>query len=100
MKDLVGSPGTWTSLMLRLSQCVCAAASGLNMAIRNGSNQCIKTEFKRNKGLAQRYLIVTMAFQSFWSFLLACADVYSLKTKADLHSPGLVKAFIVGDWVR
>ncbi|GJN24622.1 hypothetical protein PR202_gb12375 [Eleusine coracana subsp. coracana] len=92
MKDLVGSPGTWTSLMLRLLQSVCAAASSLNMASTYG----VSTNHYR----AFWYLIVTMAVQSFWSLLLACADVYSLKTKADLHSPGLVKTFVVGDWVR
>lgn len=47
-----------------------------------------------------RFLIALMAIQSCWSFVLACVDIYSLNTKTDLHSPRLIKAFVVGDWVR
>lgn len=45
------------------------------------------------------YLIASMGLQLLWSFGLACLDVYSLKTKRDLHNPVLVSLFVVGDWV-
>jgi hypothetical protein len=45
------------------------------------------------------YLIASMALQLLWSFGLACLDIYSLKTKRDLHNPVLVSLFVVGDWV-
>lgn len=41
-----------------------------------------------------------MIIVSCWSFLLACLDLYSLKTKVDIQTPRLVKALVVGDWVR
>jgi hypothetical protein len=40
-----------------------------------------------------------MGLQLLWSFGLACLDIYSLKTKRDLHNPVLVSLFVVGDWV-
>jgi len=46
------------------------------------------------------YLIASMGLQLLWSFGLACLDIYSLKTKRDLHNPVLVSLFVVGDWVR
>jgi hypothetical protein len=45
------------------------------------------------------YLIASMGLQLLWSFGLACLDIYSLKTKRDLHNPVLVSLFVVGDWV-
>ncbi|TVU10965.1 hypothetical protein EJB05_44522, partial [Eragrostis curvula] len=38
MKDVVGCPGTWSSLALRVSQCVCAAAALVTMATARGSD--------------------------------------------------------------
>ncbi|KAL6594314.1 hypothetical protein ACP70R_045397 [Stipagrostis hirtigluma subsp. patula] len=89
MKDVVGSPGTWSGLALRVSQCVSAGASVAAMA----------TAYGFSNYTAFCYLIASMGLQLLWSFGLACLDIYSLKTKRDLHNPVLVSLFVVGDWV-
>ncbi|OAY78162.1 CASP-like protein 5B3 [Ananas comosus] len=89
MKDVVGSPGTWSSLILRFGQCAFAGASIGVMASALGFSSYT----------AFCYLIASMGLQALWSFGLACLDVYSLKTKRDLHNPVLVSLFVVGDWV-
>nr|TKW32300.1 hypothetical protein SEVIR_2G159400v2 [Setaria viridis] len=89
MKDVLGSPGTWSGMALRLSQCVSAGGSMAAMA----------TAYGFSNYTAFCYLIASMGLQLLWSFGLACLDIYSLKTKRDLHNPVLVSLFVVGDWV-
>ncbi|RCV11008.1 hypothetical protein SETIT_2G153700v2 [Setaria italica] len=89
MKEVVGRPGTRAGLVLRVSQCLCAVFSIAAMVTANGSGYYT----------AYVYLIASMGLQLLWSFGLACLDIYSLKTKRDLHNPVLVSLFVVGDWV-
>lgn len=89
MKDLVGSPGTVSGLLLRIGQCLFAAASiGVMVTATGFSNYT-----------AFCYLIASMGLQVLWSFGLACLDIYALRTKKDLQNPVLVSLFVVGDWV-
>ncbi|CAI9098268.1 OLC1v1034886C2 [Oldenlandia corymbosa var. corymbosa] len=89
MKELIGGPGTVCGFILRVAQCVCAAASiGVMVSAFGFSNYT-----------AFCYLIASMGLQVLWSFGLACLDVYSLRIKRDLYNPVLVSLFVVGDWV-
>ncbi|WOL14920.1 CASP-like protein 5B3 [Canna indica] len=89
MKVVVGSPGTWSGLLLRTGQCLFAGASiGVMVSALGFSNYT-----------AFCYLIASMGLQVLWSLGLACLDVYALKIKRDLHNPVLVSLFVVGDWV-
>ncbi|KAJ3680770.1 hypothetical protein LUZ60_015259 [Juncus effusus] len=89
MKDVVGSPGTWSGFALRIAQCGFAGASIGVMA----------SAFGFSNYTAFCYLIASMGLQVLWSLGLACLDIYALKTKRDLHNPVLVSLFVVGDWV-
>nr|XP_011462259.1 PREDICTED: CASP-like protein 5B3 isoform X2 [Fragaria vesca subsp. vesca] len=89
MKDFPGTPGTLTALLLRISQCVLAAASIASMA----------TSSSFFNFTAFCYLIASMGLQVIWSFVLALLDAYSLMKKKALHNPVLVSLFVVGDWV-
>ncbi|KAK9668740.1 hypothetical protein RND81_13G082800 [Saponaria officinalis] len=89
MKELVGSPGTKSGLILRLAQCAFATASIALMVSAAGFSNFT----------AFCYLIASMGLQVLWSFGLACLDVYALRIKRDLQSPVLVSLFVVGDWV-
>ncbi|KAL1808171.1 hypothetical protein DCAR_0727578 [Daucus carota subsp. sativus] len=89
MKELIGSPGMVSGLLLRIGQFLCAAASiGVMVSATGFSNYT-----------AFCYLIASMGLQVLWSFGLACLDVYALKIKRDLQNPVLVSLFVVGDWV-
>ncbi|TVU10949.1 hypothetical protein EJB05_44505 [Eragrostis curvula] len=89
MKDLVGSPGTWSSLVLRVSQCLCAAATLVAMDTARGYSYS-----------AYSLLFITMLFQLLWSFLLACLDIYLLRTNLDLrHDHVTVSMFLCIDTV-
>ncbi|KAH6762060.1 hypothetical protein C2S52_019493 [Perilla frutescens var. hirtella] len=89
MKDLLGSPGTVGGLMLRIGQCLFAAAAiGVMVSAVGFSNFT-----------AYCYLIASMGLQVLWSFGLACLDIYALRVKRDLRNPVLVSLFVVGDWV-
>ncbi|XAR68910.1 hypothetical protein NMG60_11000322 [Bertholletia excelsa] len=89
MKELLGSPGTKSGLMLRIGQCMFAAASiGVMVSALGFSNYT-----------AFCYLIASMGLQVLWSFGLACLDAYALRVKRDLQNPVLVSLFVVGDWV-
>ncbi|KAA8516389.1 hypothetical protein F0562_016682 [Nyssa sinensis] len=89
MKELIGSPGTVSGLLLRMGQCFFAAASiGVIVSAVGFSNYT-----------AFCYLIASMGLQVLWSFGLACLDVYALRIKRDLQNPVLVSLFVVGDWV-
>ncbi|OVA15571.1 Uncharacterized protein family UPF0497 [Macleaya cordata] len=89
MKNLVGSPGTLSGLLLRIGQCMFAAASIGAMA----------SAFGFSNYTAFCYLIASMGLQVLWSLGLACLDFYAMKIKRDLHNPVLVSLFVVGDWV-
>ncbi|XP_071721390.1 CASP-like protein 5B2 [Rutidosis leptorrhynchoides] len=89
MKDMFGSPGSVSGLMLRIGQCLCAAASiGWMVSATGFSNYT-----------AFCYLIASMGLQVLWSFGLACLDMYALRIKKDLQNAVLVSLFVVGDWV-
>ncbi|RRT53813.1 hypothetical protein BHE74_00015769 [Ensete ventricosum] len=89
MKVAVGSPGTWSGLLLRVGQCAFAGASiGVMLSA-----------FGFSSYTAFCYLIASMALQILWSFGLLCLDLHALKFKRDLHNPLLVSLFVVGDWV-
>lgn len=89
MKDFPGTPGTFTGLVLRISQCFFAAGSIASMA--STSNFFDFTAFC--------YLIASMGLQAIWSFGLALLDAYALVKKKLIHNPVLVSLFVVGDWV-
>ncbi|ESR42414.1 CASP-like protein 5B2 [Citrus sinensis] len=89
MKELVGSPGTVSGLMLRIGQCGFAAAAIGAMTSAAGFSSYT----------AFCYLIASMGLQMLWSFGLACLDIYALRRKRDLQNPVLVSLFVVGDWV-
>ncbi|TVU41539.1 hypothetical protein EJB05_15067 [Eragrostis curvula] len=91
MKDVVGSPGTWCSLALRVSQFLCAGACFGAMATVDSS--------ATNKFNGFRYLVVSMLVQFFWSFGLACVDAYALKTGTDFHTRGFVVPSTIVDWI-
>ncbi|KAF8728021.1 hypothetical protein HU200_018594 [Digitaria exilis] len=40
-----------------------------------------------------------MSVQLIWSFILACIDIYSLRTNWDLHRTGNLWKYVIGDWV-
>ncbi|XP_057789147.1 CASP-like protein 5B2 isoform X1 [Salvia miltiorrhiza] len=89
MKELFGSPGRKSGLMLRVGQCVFAAASIGVMASA--------TAFSTITAFC--YLIASMGLQVLWSFGLACLDVHALRSNKDLYNHILVSLFVVGDWV-
>ncbi|KAF9679956.1 hypothetical protein SADUNF_Sadunf06G0069600 [Salix dunnii] len=89
MKEIIGGPGTVSGLLLRIGQCVFAAASISIMTSATGFSSY--TSFC--------YLIASMGLQLLWSFGLACLDIYALRRKKDLQNPVLVSLFVVGDWV-
>lgn len=89
MKELVGSPGTVSGLMLRMGQCGFAAAAIAAMTSAAGFSSYT----------AFCYLIASMGLQMLWSLGLACLDAYALRRKRDLQNPVLVSLFVVGDWV-
>ncbi|KAL5542229.1 hypothetical protein UlMin_009939 [Ulmus minor] len=89
MKDFPGTPGTWTGLLLRISQCVFAAGSIAAMA----------TTASFFNFTAFCYLIASMGLQVIWSFVLALVDAYALARKKVFHNPVLVSLYVVGDWV-
>lgn len=89
MKDFPGTPGTFTGLVLRISQCIFAVGSIASMATT--------TSFFNFTAFC--YLIASMGLQVIWSFVLAVLDAYALVRKKVLHNPVLVSLFVVGDWV-
>ncbi|XP_059447254.1 CASP-like protein 5B3 [Corylus avellana] len=89
MKDFPGTPGTFTGLVLRISQCIFAVGSIASMATT--------TNFSSYTAFC--YLIASMGLQVIWSFVLAMLDAHALVRKKVLHNPILVSLFVVGDWV-
>ncbi|KAL4024790.1 hypothetical protein IC575_013160 [Cucumis melo] len=89
MKDFPGTPGTAMGLILRVLQCVFAAASIASMA---------STAYFF-KFTAFCYLIASLGLQITWSFVLALIDAYALVRNKALQSTVLVSLFVVGDWI-
>uniref|UniRef100_A0ACD5XQB5 Uncharacterized protein n=1 Tax=Avena sativa TaxID=4498 RepID=A0ACD5XQB5_AVESA len=89
MKLIAGSPGTWSGMALRVSQCVFAVASVCAMV----------TAFGNSNYSAFFYLTFTMMLQLFWSLGLACVDIFSIRNKKDLHYRALVTLIVLGDWI-
>ncbi|KAF7102286.1 hypothetical protein CFC21_103446 [Triticum aestivum] len=90
MKRVVGSPGTWSGMALRVSQCVFAAASSAAMSSAFGSLNYS----------AYFYLNTALVLQFLWSMGFACQDIFALRNKKDLHAePELVLLRAIGDWV-
>ncbi|XP_047325439.1 CASP-like protein 5B1 [Impatiens glandulifera] len=89
MKDLLGSPGKVSGLILRIAQCLFASASAVVMVSASG--------FSRTTAFC--FLVAAMGLQTLWSFLLLCIDIHALRVKRDLQNHILVSLFAVGDWV-
>ncbi|KAA8539680.1 hypothetical protein F0562_026372 [Nyssa sinensis] len=89
MKNLFGSPGMKSGLVLRIGQCLFAAASIAVMASASGFSTAT----------AFCYLIASMGLQVLWSFGLACLDIHALRKKRSLQNHIFVSLFVVGDWV-
>lgn len=89
MKELFGSPGKASGLLLRIGQCLFAAASIGVMASASGFSTAT----------AFCYLIASMGLQVLWSFGLACLDIHALRMKRVLQNHVLLSLFAVGDWV-
>ncbi|KAM3335479.1 hypothetical protein ACQJBY_029770 [Aegilops geniculata] len=89
MKRVAGSPGTWSGMALRLSQCVFAAASVF--ALVSG--------FGDSNYSAYGYMNFVLRLQVMWSLGLACKDIFALRNKKDLHTPRDLLFFVVIDWV-
>ncbi|VAH84648.1 unnamed protein product [Triticum turgidum subsp. durum] len=89
MKRVVGSPGTWSGMALRLSQCVFAAASTFSMV----------SGFGYSNYSAFFYMNLALILQIMWSLGLACKDIFALRNKKDLHTPDNLFIIVVVDWV-
>ncbi|KAF5800018.1 putative casparian strip membrane protein [Helianthus annuus] len=89
MKYLFGSPGKVSGLVLRMGQCLFAAASLALMASASGFTTA--TSFC--------FLIAAMGLQVLWSFGLACLDIHALRLKKDLHNHIVLSLLVIGDWV-
>ncbi|XVF62877.1 hypothetical protein PTKIN_Ptkin09bG0043900 [Pterospermum kingtungense] len=89
MRVFPGSPGTLTSLFLRIAQCVFAA----------GSIASIATTSYFYNFTAFCFLIASMGLQIVWSFGLTLLDGIALVKKKVLNNPILISLLVVGDWV-
>lgn len=89
MKDLFGSPGKLSGFLLRIGQCLFAAASIGVMVSAPGFSS----------STAFCFLVASMGIQILWCFALACLDMHALRLKMDLQHHILVSLFVVGDWV-
>nr|XP_009777107.1 PREDICTED: CASP-like protein 5B3 isoform X2 [Nicotiana sylvestris] len=89
MKEVFGSPGKVSGLILRMGQCLLASASIAVMASASGFSS----------STAFCYLIASMGLQVLWSFVLACLDIHALRLKRDLRNHVFVSLFVVGDWL-
>uniref|UniRef100_A0A453GJ62 CASP-like protein n=1 Tax=Aegilops tauschii subsp. strangulata TaxID=200361 RepID=A0A453GJ62_AEGTS len=89
MKRVAGSPGTWSGMALRLSQCVFAAASTFAMV----------SGFGYSNYSAFFYLIAALILQLMWSLRLAYKDIFALRNKKDLHTRDNLLFIVIVDWV-
>ncbi|XP_037408228.1 CASP-like protein 5B3 [Triticum dicoccoides] len=88
MKRVAGSPGTWSGMALRLSQCAFAAASVFSLV----------SAFGFSNYSAYAYMGFALELQVVWSLCLACKDIFALRNKKDLHTPHDLLFFVVIDW--
>ncbi|XBI58973.1 hypothetical protein VPH35_040120 [Triticum aestivum] len=88
MKCIVGSPGTWSGMALRVSQCVFAAASVFAMFSAYGFSNYS----------AYFYMNFASVLQFLWSLPLACLDIFSLRNEKDLHAPDRLLLIVIIDW--
>ncbi|KAF7011348.1 hypothetical protein CFC21_025668 [Triticum aestivum] len=88
MKRIVGSPGTWSGMALRVSQCVFAAGSVFAMFSAYGFSNYS----------AYFYLNFASVLQFLWSLPLACLDIFSLRNQKDLHAPARLLLIVIVDW--
>uniref|UniRef100_A0ACD5XQI6 Uncharacterized protein n=1 Tax=Avena sativa TaxID=4498 RepID=A0ACD5XQI6_AVESA len=89
MKLIVGSPGTWSGLSLRVTQCVFAMASIAAMA----------SSFGFTNYSAFFYMILALMVQLIWSLALAGVDIFSIRNKKDIHTLAHVTVIVLGDWI-
>ncbi|KAL6594309.1 hypothetical protein ACP70R_048502 [Stipagrostis hirtigluma subsp. patula] len=89
MKEVVGRPGTRSSLALWVSQCVCAAASFAAMAVAHGSSHYT----------AFRALLFSMELQFFWSLFRAIADTKDLMAQHAAYDFKDVCWIVLFDWL-
>ncbi|KAL6600593.1 hypothetical protein ACP70R_045393 [Stipagrostis hirtigluma subsp. patula] len=89
MKEVVGQPGTRSSLALRVSQCVCAAASFAAMAVAHGSSHYT----------AFRALLFSMELQFFWSLFRAMADTKDVMAQHAAYDVKDVCWIVLFDWL-
>ncbi|XP_073021548.1 CASP-like protein 5B2 isoform X2 [Primulina eburnea] len=82
MKEVFGSPGKRSGLVIRIGQCLCAAGSVGIMASASGFSTTT----------AFCYLIGSMGLQVLWSFGLACLDIHALRFNKDLLNHFMVTA--------
>uniref|UniRef100_A0ACD5Y3K1 Uncharacterized protein n=1 Tax=Avena sativa TaxID=4498 RepID=A0ACD5Y3K1_AVESA len=90
MNQMVGSPGTWSGMALRLSQCVFAAASLCAM---------VTTLDFFSDSPAFCFVNTTMLLQMIWSLALACLDMYAMRNRKDLQERALVFFLVVDDGI-
>ncbi|KAM0825759.1 hypothetical protein ACQ4PT_069336 [Festuca glaucescens] len=92
MKLIVGSPGTWSSMALRVSQCVFAAASVCAMVTTFGYSNTTQPSQLLS------YMSTALFLQFIWSLGLACVDIFCIiRNKKDLHNPFIVTVIVIGD---
>ncbi|KAJ9540169.1 hypothetical protein OSB04_026675 [Centaurea solstitialis] len=91
MKWWFGSPGKVSGLVLRMGQCLSAAASLALMASASG--------FSTATSFCKKNIVDSMGLQVLWSFGLACLDIHALRLKKDLHNHIFLSLLVVGDWV-
>ncbi|XP_037418412.1 CASP-like protein 5B3 [Triticum dicoccoides] len=89
MKSVAGSPGTWSGMALRLSQCVFAAASVFSLV----------SGFGYSNYSAYFYMNLALILQTMWSLGLVCKDIFALRNKKDLHTPDNLLIIVMVDWV-
>ncbi|CAM0950758.1 unnamed protein product [Alopecurus aequalis] len=89
MKLIVGSPGTWSGMALRVSQCVFAAASMYAMV----------TAFGFSNYSAFGYMQIVLMPQFMWSLYRACVDIFSVRNNKDLHNAWVVTRIVIVDWI-
>ncbi|PWA88182.1 hypothetical protein CTI12_AA123530 [Artemisia annua] len=82
-------PKPVSGLVLRMGQCLFAAASIAVMSSASG--------FATSTAFC--YLIAAMGLQVLWSFGLACLDIHALRLNKDLHNHIFLSLLVVGDWV-
>ncbi|CAL5080801.1 unnamed protein product [Urochloa decumbens] len=89
MRNIPGSPGRWSGLVLRVAQFLFAGAALVSLEMIDG--------FASSKS-GINCLILSMDLIMVWSFVLLCVDGYALKMQIDLHHLRAVRKIFVGDW--